>query len=113
MGGGAPVAGAAAGQQPRHRQAGRTGPHRSPQGRARTDNGAVLRPADVLSPAKITIKGAPAARRWRDGASATLDGDLCQQDLGTSQEDGNAEGRAVKVRPKQPRSSPCGRAAAP
>src|SRR5450755_4469118 len=44
-----------------------------PQRRARTDGRAVLPAPVILLPGKVTIKGAPAARRWRDGASATLE----------------------------------------
>ena len=100
MGGSPPVAGAAAAPLPRTRR----------QAAPAATVTAAPRPHWVAGPssgagqsltAKITIKGAPGARRWRDGASATLDSDLCRQDLGTYQEDGKAEGRAARVRPKQ------------
>jgi hypothetical protein len=47
---------------------------------------AVLHAPGSLSPGKITIKGAPAARPRR--AAQTLDTDLSRQDIGTYQEDG-------------------------
>jgi hypothetical protein len=98
MGGSPPVAGAAAGLLPRTRR--QAVPAATvPQRRARTDGQAVLRSPGSLSPGKITIKGAPAARPRC--AAQTLDTDLPRQDLGTYQEDGDAEGRATRVRPKQ------------
>ena len=55
MGGSPPVAGAAAGHQPRYRQ--QAAPAATvPQRRARTDSRAVLRSPGSLSPGKITIK---------------------------------------------------------
>ena len=61
-----------------------------PQRRARRDGRAVLPAPGSLLPREITIRGVPAARRSRDGASATLDTDLPRQDLGIYQADGKA-----------------------
>jgi hypothetical protein len=85
MGGSPPVARAAAAPMPRTRR--QAVPAATvPQRRARTDGRAVLRLPGSLSPRKITIKGAPGARRRF--AAQTLDSDLTRQDLGTYQEDG-------------------------
>jgi hypothetical protein len=56
---------------------------------------AVLRSPGSLSPRKITIKGAPAARRRF--AAQTLDTDLPRQDLGTYQEDGERLGKLLLI----------------
>jgi hypothetical protein len=61
-----------------------------PQCRASRNGRAVLPAPGSLSPRKITIKGAPAARRRC--AAQTLDTDLPRQDLGTYQEDGERRG---------------------
>jgi hypothetical protein len=80
-----PVAGAAAAPMPRTRR--QAVPAATfPQRRASTNGRAVLLAPGSLSPRKITIKGAPAARRHY--AAQTLDTDLARQDLGIYQEDG-------------------------
>ena len=85
MGGSPPVGGAAAAPlPPTRRQA--VPAATVPQRRARRNGRAVLLTPGSLSPRKITIKGAPAARpRF---AAQTLDTDLPRQDPGTYQEDG-------------------------
>jgi hypothetical protein len=71
-----PVAGAAAAPMPRTRR--QAVPAATvPQRRASADGRAVLLAPGSLSPGKITIKGAPAARRRY--AAQTLDTDLPRQ----------------------------------
>ena len=59
-----------------------------PQRRARTDSRGVLQRRAVSHRERSPSRARLAARRSRDGASATLDTDLSRQDLGTYQEDG-------------------------
>ena len=62
LGGSPPVAGAAAAPMPRTRR--QAAPAATfPQRRASTNGRAVLRSPGSLSPGKITVKGAPTARR--------------------------------------------------
>jgi hypothetical protein len=87
MGGSPPVAGAAAGLLPRHRrQAVPAATNRSaaPARMAGPSSGRRAVSHRERSPSRTRL----AARRFRDGASATLDSDLARQDLGTYREDG-------------------------
>ena len=58
---------------------------------ARTRAGAVLHAPGILSPGKLTLKGAPCGRVLRTALRTALDRDLPRQDLGTYKEDGRTD----------------------
>ena len=98
-GGSPPVAGAAAAPMPRTRR--QAVPAATfPQRRASANGRAVLRAPGSLSPRKITIKGAPAARRCAMAQAPPLTADLPRQDLGTYQEDGEESGDSSPMVPE-------------
>ena len=64
-------------------------------GRAPAMGGAVLYAPGILSPRKLTLKGATCGRVLRTALRTALDRELPRQDLGTYQEDGASDVAAV------------------